>query len=198
MNETNDAFFHATLRHFSTLRQAGIGPSRNKTPFPDGWFDLPQNLWADFGAMFYLTALTGFHRSRTLAKVLAMLEPPLRLGQYKMFRSVNQQPRAFITWAGLSRDAERWFAVNHMPLRPEDWNSGPSKWLINFVAPFGHIEQIVPALTANPNETCVRTLWHNRAGDRYRIVQWSRAPGETKVDVSSFGVGQFSRMILEE
>ncbi|MEZ5913049.1 MAG: toxin-activating lysine-acyltransferase [Paracoccaceae bacterium] len=136
MGRDAEDFIRTTLRHFATLRKnpdSAVG-----TAFPKGWFDLPDALWADLGAMFYLTALTGFHRGRSLADALTMLEPPLRLGQYRVFRTPDGQPRAFVSWAGLSAAAERWFAVEHMPLRPEDWNSGPSKWLIDAVAPFGH------------------------------------------------------------
>lgn len=196
MGRDADDFIRTTLRHFATLRKnpdSAVG-----TAFPKGWFDLPDALWADLGAMFYLTALTGFHRGRSLADALTMLEPPLRLGQYRVFRTPDGQPRAFVSWAGLSAAAERWFAVEHMPLRPEDWNSGPSKWLIGFVAPFGHIDEIVPALTANRNETRVRTLWHNKTGSRYRVVEWSRPKGEEVVSVRSYGAGQFARQLEVE
>ena len=126
---------------------------------------------------------------------MALLEPPLRLGQYKVFRA-GGHPRAFLTWAGLTPEAEYDFAVRHRPLLPAEWNGGTSKWMVDFAAPFGHVEQIIPMLTANPAETRVRTLWHNRAGTRWRILEWSRPPGQAHVDVRSFGPSQFARMVL--
>lgn len=189
-------FFRATMRHFAEMRAAGPSGAESDQPFPADWFDLPPAFLADFGALFYLAGLTRYHRPRTLADLFAAFEPPLRLGQYKILRN-NGYPRAAITWAGLGPDQERRFAVDHQTLRPEDWNSGPSPWLVDFLAPFGHVDQIVPHLAGNPDITHVRTLWHNRQGSKYRIVEWSRPRGETEVRVRSWGAGQFLNHLQE-
>jgi cytolysin-activating lysine-acyltransferase len=193
----NERFFRKTLRHFAEMRNLGPEPSDAKQSYPADWFDIPQERLADYGAMTFLAGLTNYHRAQTVARMMHYFEPPLRLGHYKMFRA-NGFPRAFITWAGLSPQTEAAFAVDHRPLEPEDWTSGSSVWLIDFVAPFGHVDEIVPLLTQNPDLTRVRTLWHNKAGDRYRIVQWSRAPGETAVSVNSYGVNQFRALLEQE
>jgi len=192
----NERFFRQTLRHFAEMQNQGPDSAHKAQSFPADWFDIPHDKLADYGAMTFMAGLTNYHRTQPLARAMHYFEPPLRLGQYKMFRS-NGYPRAFITWAGLSPQAEASFAVDHLPLEPEDWTSGSSVWLVDFVAPFGHVEQIVPLLTQNPDLTRVRTLWHNKAGDRYRIVQWSRAPGDTAVAVNSYGINQF-RTLLEQ
>lgn len=192
----SEQFLRATLRHFAELRAPGPDRAQSDVPFPKDWFDLPDSFLADFGALFYLASLTTYQRPRPLADLFASFEPPLRLGQYKVFRA-NGFPRAIITWAGLGPAQERAFAVDHRPLRPEDWNSGPSPWLVDFIAPFGHLDQIVPLLTRNPRLTHVRTLWHNRQGERYRIVEWRRPAGTETVSVRSYGVGQFRRMLDE-
>jgi len=189
-----DHFFRATMRHFAELRSSGPDRAASSKPFPKDWFDLPEPVMADFGALFFLASLTNYHRARELSDVFAGFESPLRLGQYKIFRS-NGYPRAAITWAGLGPEQEYNFAVEHKPLRPEDWNSGASPWLIDFIAPFGHIDQIVPHLSENPDLVHVRTLWHNKLGTRYRIVEWSRPAGEEDVRVRSYGVGQFKRFL---
>jgi len=193
----SDHFFRATMRHFAELRAATPDGADTAQPFPDDWFDLPETLLADLGAMVFLAGLGRHHRPQSLASVMAQFEPPLRLGQYRLFRS-NGFPRAFITWAGLAPAQERRFAIDHLPLHPQDWNSGPSVWLVDFVAPFGHIDQIVPLLTANPSLPHVRTLWHNRDGSRYRVVEWSRPAPEAPVAVRSYGAGQFARRLLEQ
>ncbi|MGJ8585697.1 MAG: toxin-activating lysine-acyltransferase [Marinosulfonomonas sp.] len=189
-----DHFFRATMRHFAELRSSGPDTVLSDKPFPKDWFDLPEQVMADFGAMVYLASLTKYHRERQVSDMFASFEPPLRLGQYKVFRS-NGYPRAVITWAGLTAEHEYSFAVDHQPLRPEAWNSGTSPWLIDFIAPFGHIDQIVPHLSENPDLVHVRTLWHNKAGTRYRIVEWSRPKGDEDVRVKSYGVGQFKRFL---
>ena len=193
----NERFFRKTLRHFAEMRDQGPAASEASVRFPADWFDLPHDTLADFGAMTFLASLTTYHRDKPLARALHYLEPPLRLGQYKMFRS-NGFPRAFITWAGLSPAAEMSFAVDHRPLAPEDWTSGDSVWLVDFAAPFGHFDQMLPLLVRNPDLRRVRTLWHNAAGDRSRIVQWSRATAEGAIDMRSFGVNQFRKLLREE
>lgn len=127
-------------------------------------------MYRDLGAMMYLCALSPFNRQRALPQALAQVETPLRLGQYKIFRS-GGYPRAFVTWAGLTRDAEYRFAVDHHPLRPEDWNAGDSTLVVDLVTPFGHVAQVLQQLAANPQQTRVRALWHNRPGTRYRILE---------------------------
>ena len=196
MSTPRQDFLRASMRHLAALRAAGPAAAGTDRPFPPGWFDLPQETLADFGAMMYLAGLSRFHRSHTLPQALAEFEPPLRLGQYRIFRS-GGHPRAFVTWAGLTRDAEYRLAVDHQPLPPQEWNSGTSKWLIALVAPFGHVEQILGMLAANPSETRVRALWHNRAGTRYRIVEWTRPAPGAPISVTSYGVGQFRRLLSE-
>ena len=210
--EQSGPFFRATMRHFAEMRSSAPPASARGQAFPKDWFDLPDSFMADFGAMFYLASLTSYHRPRPLADLFASFEAPLRLGQYKLFRSEGFA-RAGITWAGLSPEAERRFAVDHVGLAPQDWNSGTSVWLVDFLAPFGHVEQIIPVLTQNPDLTCVRTLWHNKDGTRYPIVEWSRPAVEdpaggtaggsadgsagAAVQVRSYGVGQFRQMLDE-
>lgn len=197
MLDTHNARFHRkTLRHFDQMRRQPPDSAAQSQPFPDDWFDIPHDSFADFGAMTYLASLVPFHRDKPLARAQFYLEPPLRLGQYRMFRS-NGFPRAFITWAGLSPEAEMAFAVDHQPLAPEDWTSGSSVWLIDFVAPFGQFDQIVAMLSQNTGLTRLRTLWHNKAGDKYRIIQWDRDADTNSINLRSFGVNQFRKLLNE-
>lgn len=191
-----DKFIKASLRHLSALQAAGPGASASSVPFPPDWFDIPQAVLADLGAMSFLLSLSPYHAERTLPEAMAQLEPALRLGQYRIYRS-NGYPRAFVTWAGLTEGAERRLALQHKPLMPRHWNSGPSKWVIDFVAPFGHARDILRRLTEDHGETRVRTLWHNAKGTRYRIIEWSRPGPEAPIDVRSYGVGQFKKRLDE-
>ena len=194
MSSTEQDFVKATMRHFDVLRQPAFAKSKNETPFPNDWFDFPPDLMADFGAMYFLSSLSKFNRNRSLAQITNQLESPLRLGQYKIFRS-NGHPRAFVTWAGLNQKAERQMAVDQQPLDPHQWNSGKSVWLIDFVAPFGHFDQVVPMLTRNNDMHRLRTLWHNRKGTRARVVEWWRPFEGGQILVKSYGKGQFNKLL---
>lgn len=193
----NERFFRKTSRHFAEMRNQGHAHAQVSEGFPQDWFDIPHDSFADFGAMTYLASLVPFHRNNSLARAQFYFEPALRLGQYRMFRS-NGFPRAFITWAGLSPRAEMAFAVEHSPLAPEDWTSGNSVWLIDFVAPFGQFDQIIAMLTQNRDITQLRTLWHNKTGEKFRVIQWNREADETSIRMRSFGQNQFRKLLSEE
>ncbi len=166
-------------------------------PFPSGWFDWPQEMLADLGAMSFLAAFSPFHQPRSHAQVIAGLEPALRLGQYRIFRS-GGYPRAFVTWAGLAPAAERRLALDHRTLEAHQWNSGTSKWIIDLVAPFGHLEEVLGVLAQKPDVRRVRTLWHNRPGTRYRIIEWTRDHDGAPIQLASYGIGQFARILDAE
>lgn len=197
VENSKDQFVRATLRHFDFHRASIAGKGDSIVSFPDDWFDLPPAVLADFGAMIYLAALTRYHMRRSLQDIFLSLEPALRLGQYKLLNS-NGFPRAFITWAGLSAAVEHKFAVDHIGLAPQDWNSGRSIWLVDLISPFGHIDQIVPILGQNRQTNRVRTLHHNSNGTRFRVVEWSRASADDAYELRSFGQGQFKIMLQSQ
>lgn len=178
--------------HFAALRRRGRAQADPKPPFPAGWFDLDAARYADFGAMFYLAALLPFHAGRSLAAAASTFEPALRLGQYHIFRT-DGFPRTFVSWAGLSPETERRFALDRTPLRAEDWNGGASVWLIDFVAPFGHMREIIPRLTENPALRRLRALWLTEGSDSYRVIEWTRAAAGGRVDECVFSPAQFAR-----
>ena len=191
MPKGHEDFTEKALRHFAALRDGAPGKAPGRDAFPDDWFDLPTGVLADFGAMFYLASMTGYHRPRSLAAAVSTFEPALRLGQYHIFRS-GGFPRAFVSWAGLDPARERRFAVDHQPLLPEDWNSGPSIWLVDFVDPFGKLDEMTGMLMRNPALTRLRTLWHDATGKSYRIIEWTRADKDAPVDQQSYTPAKFA------
>ena len=191
LGKERHAFLRSSMRHLAALRDAGPRLSDTDTPFPPDWFDLPHDALADLGAMAYLASLSRYHAAIPLPQAMAQFEVPLRLNQYRIFRS-NGYPRAFVTWAGLSPGAERRFALKHQPLKPHHWNSGTSTWVVDFVAPFGHTEAVLNALRQSTKIHRIRTLWHNAKGTRYRILEWTRENPSAEITLTSFGVGQFS------
>jgi len=191
---TQDKFLRATLRHLSALRDAPVGTT---SPFPEGWFDLADRQLADLGAMFFLISMSSYHNKRPLAQVFSTLETPLRLSQYRIFRT-DGFPRAFFTWAGLDHGTEWQFAVEHTPLRQDQWNNGASLWVVDLAAPFGHLGQVIKMMAANRQTNRVRTLWHNKAGTRARVIEWSRQNFKSEISVTSYGQNQFAQQLDRE
>ncbi|SLN16943.1 Hemolysin-activating lysine-acyltransferase HlyC [Pseudoruegeria aquimaris] len=148
-------------------------PEPEKRPAPEGWFDLSPEAYADLGAMVYLSALTATHRNRSLLQAVNAFETPLRLKQYKIFRQ-NGFPRAFVTYAGLSPEVERRFAIDHAPILGEDYASGPSFWIVDLVSPFGQIRQIAEIMRRTIPFDRMRANRLDSDMSRPRIVEWTR------------------------
>ncbi|EEE38975.1 RTX toxin acyltransferase family protein [Rhodobacteraceae bacterium KLH11] len=164
--------------------------------FPKDWFDLSPEKYADFGALFYLAALTNAHRGRTLAQVLYAFETPLRLGQYHIFRQ-NGFPRGFVTFAGLSAEAEYRYAVQEQPLTDADFTSGNSFWIIDMVAPFGQTRQIVDMLKRDIPHSRVRTNRLNSDLSIKRIVEWTR-DAQKQVHMRLYRDAEFASLLEQE
>lgn len=145
-----------------------------QTNFPEDWFDLSPEKYADLGVLFYLASLTKTHQNRTLGQVLYAFETPFRLGQYHIFRQ-NGFARGFVTFAGLSPDAEYRYGVQEQPLKDTDFTSGSSFWIVDLVAPFGQTNQIVDILKRDIPHDRVRTNRLDSDLSQNRIVEWNRA-----------------------
>lgn len=87
-----------------------------------------------YGDFAFIAFRAAHHRQMPVAVLRAALEPPILLGQYKIFR-FDGVPRGALTWAWLSEDAEqRYLAGEGFGLR--DWRSGDRLWIIDFMAPY--------------------------------------------------------------
>lgn len=165
-------------------------------PFPKDWFDLSPEKYADFGALFYLAALTKTHRNRSLAQVLHAFETPLRLEQYHIFRQ-NGFPRGFVTFAGLSPEAEYRYAVREEPLTDTDFTSGPSFWIVDMVAPFGQTRQMVSMLKREIPHPRVRTNRLSSDMSTKRIVEWTR-DAQHQVHMRLYRTTEFASLLEQE
>ncbi|MEM8789782.1 MAG: toxin-activating lysine-acyltransferase [Pseudomonadota bacterium] len=87
------------------------------------------------GDVFYLMQRSAAHRAFTLGSLRQWWEPPLHLGQVWVF-NVEGVPRAAVSWAKLSPEAERRYVSRRAPLRAEDWRSGDIPWVIDWLSPY--------------------------------------------------------------
>jgi cytolysin-activating lysine-acyltransferase len=166
------------------------------TTYPKGWFDISPENYADLGAMLYLSALTKTHNRRTLTQAVYAFETPWRLKQYHIFRQ-NGFPRGFATFAGLGAEAEKKYAIDGQPLTDKDFASGPSFWLVDVVAPFGKIRQIVDILKRDVPHNRVRTNRMDSDVSRERIVEWNR-DDKGEVHMRLYRKPDFERLLIEE
>lgn len=83
-----------------------------------------------------------------------LLLPALINDQCKLYMK-KEYPISFVSWAYLDEAAEKRMLQNGGKLRPEDWKSGDRVWLIDIVAPFGGIKNILQDIQKNefPDKT---------------------------------------------
>lgn len=87
-----------------------------------------------YGDMTFLAFRSDRHRAMSLATLRHYLEPPIELGQFRIFR-FDDVPRGMYTWAWLDQKAERKL-IRGKPLDPQDWRSGDALWIVDLIAPY--------------------------------------------------------------
>ena len=93
------------------------------------------------GAAAMLWGRSADHRQVGLADFATRVERPLALGQARLFLK-GLRPVGFISWAMLSKRAERDF-LRTGRLANDDWRSGTRPWVIDLVAPEGGAEAMI-------------------------------------------------------
>ena len=87
-----------------------------------------------YGDMLFLAFRSPRHSQMAVSQLRSYLEPPLLLGQFRLFR-FDGVARGMYTWAWLSPQAEHKL-VSGEQLGSEDWNSGKRLWIIDLIAPY--------------------------------------------------------------
>lgn len=100
---------------------------------PDIESPSPERLRA-YGDMMFLAFRSARHSRMAVSQLRSYLEPPLLLGQFRLFR-FDGVPRGMFTWAWLSPEAERKLVTGEQ-FAAEDWNSGDRLWIIDMISPY--------------------------------------------------------------
>ncbi|AHM03546.1 RTX toxin-activating lysine-acyltransferase (type I secretion system) [Roseibacterium elongatum DSM 19469] len=86
------------------------------------------------GDLSFLAFRSPRHQQMQLAVLRRYIEPPVMLGQFRIFR-IDEVPRAAVTGGFLSETAERKLIAGDA-LDPEDWRAGDRMWIIDLMAPY--------------------------------------------------------------
>ena len=121
---------------------AGVEVSENGKSAPRR-FDAVETL----GSAVWLIMQSPAHQHLFATDFEWLLVPPIRLRQFRVFRRKGM-PIAFASWAFLDEAVEARLAGGTVRLAPKDWRSGDRPWLIDLVAPFGGVNELVAHLKA--------------------------------------------------
>jgi cytolysin-activating lysine-acyltransferase len=100
---------------------------------------------AVLGELVWLMAQSQGHKHLFIADLEWLVMPPILLNQFRVFRT-DGKPIGFVLWAACSAPVEERLAGGMARMQPQDWQSGPALWLVDLVAPFGHIEVMLDDL----------------------------------------------------
>ncbi len=126
--------------------QAGAGAATTPaTPATPGLAQSPAPSLDKVQAMghaLWLMMQSPLHRHLFIADLEWMLVPPVALGQFRLWRQENR-PIGFVTWALVGPEVEERLRRGDIRLKPAEWKSGDSVWLMDTILPFGGLEAAV-------------------------------------------------------
>jgi cytolysin-activating lysine-acyltransferase len=96
------------------------------------------------GPVSWLMMHSPAHKFLFVADYEWRIMPPIALDQAKLYMK-DEAPLAFASWAFLSPEAaERYRRTGK--LAPADWKSGDEAWLVDLIAPFGGVDELLKDL----------------------------------------------------
>ena len=125
------------------------------------------------GSIIWLWEHSPEHQNIPLVMLPILLYPIITHRQF-ILAYENKRPIFFLGWAALSEAAEARYITNpavHMP--QADWCSGERLWFTDFVAPFGHTQQMMTFLRSDwMRYECGRSLYHRGEEQGFRVMQF--------------------------
>ncbi|MFZ8864977.1 MAG: toxin-activating lysine-acyltransferase [Rickettsiales bacterium] len=111
---------------------------------------LPRNKSYELlGEISSLLLSSKLHRQYRINDIGTVFLPPIHLNQFRIYKNKDVDPIALVTWAFFSKEIKEKYLTKKYLLKPEDWKSGDRLWLIDFLAPFGHMKMVGKDLKNN-------------------------------------------------
>jgi len=98
------------------------------------------------GAACLLAAKSTMHKHLFASDYEWLIFPAIRLKQFFLLRSKNNEPVAFVSWAMINDEVEKRLLSGVVKLKPSDWNSGNKMFIIDVISPFVPESEIMKQL----------------------------------------------------
>lgn len=116
-----------------------------------------------YGDILFLAFRSPRHARMQTALLRHYVEPPVELGQFRIFR-FDDVPRGMFTWGWLNREAEEKL-VSGETLSPEDWQSGDRLWIIDLIAPYRGLTASMVRWIMQRGNFSEDAFWFRRVAD---------------------------------
>lgn len=125
------------------------------------------------GAAAFLAMHSPVHRSWSLADAERLFVPPIKVNQGSLY-ILEGRYIGFVTWAFLNEEVADDFLSGRAKLMPQHWTGGQTPWIIDLLAPFGHVRQMVTHLRKEifPGVACVQSVRRREDGQIRKTNLW--------------------------
>lgn len=126
------------------------------------------------GPALWLYARDPLRKFTFMADIDWILVPPVILDQCRLYTK-NEIPFAFFTWAKVSNAVDQRLRSGVPRIAPHEWQSGEYLWLIDAVAPFGQLEEMVAELhkTQFAGQKISALLPDPKQGNQLKVHDWA-------------------------
>ena len=90
-----------------------------------------------------LAMSSALHRGLTIDYLNHVVKPALAHKQLKFYFNVRGEPVAYVVWAFVAPDVEKRIVAGHKAMHLSEWNEGDALWIVDLVAPFGNIREVL-------------------------------------------------------
>lgn len=131
------------------------------------------------GPALWLYAKEPNRKFMFLADMEWLVLPPVILDQCRLYTK-GGIPFAFYTWAQVSDTVDARLRSGVPKIAPHEWKSGPHVWLVDFIAPFGELEETMAELrrTVLAGKVVRALMPDPRQGGALKVREWPATAGE--------------------
>ncbi len=114
------------------------------------------------GPVVWLMARTEDRKYMLVSDIETTIFPSVMLDQCRIFTQ-GPMPLAFVNWAWVSDEVHQRLSSGISRLAPHEWTGGPHLWIIDIIAPFGGIDDVLAVTLREsfPTQTSLRYLAFN-------------------------------------
>lgn len=126
------------------------------------------------GPALWLYARDPLRKFTFMADIDWILVPPVILDQCRLYTK-EDIPFAFFTWAKVSDTVDQRLRSGVPRIAPHEWQGGEHLWLLDIVAPFGQLEEMVAELhkTQFPGQRISALLPDPQQGNQLKVREWT-------------------------
>lgn len=105
----------------------------------------PKTVAEMLGEIVWLMSQSPIHKQLFIGDLEWFCMPAILMEQFRVFYG-PQSPASVALWASVSDETDTRLREGGYKLRPDEWKNGQNLWLIELVAPFGAVDEIMTDL----------------------------------------------------